>query len=112
TRSEVYRRVCVARDFIYSYYNTPIMLEDIARAASLSVPQLVRQFKAVFGQTPHAYLLKVRLSKARDLLKSTDDPVGHISLQCGFEDASAFSRAFKSEFGAQPGVLRRISARG
>jgi AraC-like DNA-binding protein len=102
TRMEIYRRLCAARDFLHSTYIDNPSLDDISRAACLSVPQLVRQFKMVFGVTTHKYLNRVRLNHATDLLRFTRMPIHEITWRCGFENASAFSRAFKSEFGEQP----------
>jgi AraC family transcriptional regulator len=106
TKKEVYRRVCVARDFLHSFYNEDRSLKSIAAASLLSVPQLVRQFKAAFGVTPHRYLVHIRLQRAADLLRRTATPVAEIAASCGLENASAFSRVFKSVYGIQPGRYR------
>jgi AraC family transcriptional regulator len=107
TRTEVYKRLCIARDILHSSYMDNPDLSVISAFACLSVPQLVRQFKAVFHTTPHQYLTRIKLERAAELLKHTDKPVHEITWLCGFEDVSAFCRAFKSAFGIQPGNFRR-----
>jgi len=107
TRMEIYKRLCVARDFLHSTYNNNPNLDDIGKEACLSVPQLVRHFKAVFGATTHQYLKQVRLQHATELLKSTRNPVHEITWMCGFDNVSAFSRAFKTAFGEQPREYRK-----
>ncbi|RPE12498.1 AraC family transcriptional regulator [Chitinophaga lutea] len=108
TRTEVYKRLCIAKDLLHSSYTDNPDLEALSRAACLSVPQLVRQFKAVFRTTPHQYLIRIRLHHAAELLQHTGAPVQEIAWQTGFEDASAFSRAFKSMFGVQPMNYRKL----
>lgn len=110
TQKEIYRRVCIARDMLHSYYGQDTSLRKIALASSLSVPQLVRQFQAAFGKTPHRYLIDVRLEEASRLLRSSSMQVAEISLLCGFEDASAFARAFRNRFKQSPSQFRVTSS--
>lgn len=101
TRTEVYKRLCIAKDFLHSFYEDKLDLDTISAMACMSVPQLVRQFKSVFHTTPYQYLIKIRLQRAAELL-GNKIPVSEIALRCGFENVSAFCRAFKSEYGVQP----------
>lgn len=107
TKAELYKRLCVAKDFLHSYYMTDIDLDMISAASCLSVPQLIRQFKSVFHATPHQYLISIRMQYAAELLESTEKPIYEIAWSCGFENISAFCRAFKSEYGVPPNGLRR-----
>ena len=109
TRVEIYKRICIAKDFLHSNFMEKPNLSDVSRTACLSVPQLIRQFKTVFKETPHQYLTRIRLENAAKLLKHTSTPVHEITWMCGFEDVSAFCRAFKSEHGIQPHSFRRNS---
>lgn len=106
TKKEIYKRVCVARDVLNSGYGSKMSLEEVGEASSLSVPQLVRQFKSAFGITPHRYLAKVRLQRAAELLQQSNTPVNEIAWTCGFENASAFSRAFRAAYGHRATSLR------
>jgi AraC-like DNA-binding protein len=102
TQREIYKRLCVAKDFIHSTFACDQDLSQIGSSACLSIPQLVRQFKAAFGTTPHQYLLQVRLENALALLRNSSLPVQEITWRCGFEDASAFCRAFKAKYEHSP----------
>ncbi|MDB5131005.1 MAG: AraC family transcriptional regulator [Mucilaginibacter sp.] len=108
TKTEIYKRLCIAKDLLQSFYMDKIELNAISNMACLSIPQLVRQFKFVFHVTPHQYLVRIRLKRAAELLKLTDKPVYEITWRCGFENFSAFCRAFKSEYGVQPGHFRKM----
>jgi len=102
TKTEIYKRVCIAKDILHSSYTDNLDLDALSRSAFLSVPQLVRQFKTVFHTTPYQYLIRIRLKNAADILQNTRKPVHEIAWQCGFENTSAFCRAFKSVYGEQP----------
>ncbi|WP_160143723.1 helix-turn-helix domain-containing protein [Chryseolinea soli] len=110
TRAELYKRLCTARDVLHSSYMDKLDLNKISEVSCLSVPQLIRQFKAVFNTTPHRYLGAVRVRRAAELLEFTDKPVHEITWDCGFENVSAFCRAFKSAYGVQPLRLRKKGA--
>jgi AraC-like DNA-binding protein len=107
TRTEIYKRLCVAKDLLHSTFTSNLDLAVVSNTACLSVPQLIRQFKAVFHTTPHQYLIRIRLAYGAGLLKSTHKPVNEIALASGFENTSAFCRAFKTVYGNTPIVFRR-----
>lgn len=109
TKTEIYKRLCIAKDFMLTTFMDKPNLALIGRTACLSVPQLVRQFKVAFGITPHQYLTQIRLSHAAELLNGSRTPVNEIALACGFEDNSAFSRAFKSKYAVQPTRFKQAS---
>jgi AraC-like DNA-binding protein len=106
TRMEIFRRLCIARDFMHSSFMERSELYDIGQASCLSVPQLVRQFKAVFQRTPHQYLTGIRLGHAARLLKNSPLSVQEIACSCGFEDSSAFCRIFRLKYGLSPLLFR------
>jgi AraC-like DNA-binding protein len=107
TRIELYKRLCVAKDMLESSYMDQPDLKAISSMSCLSIPQLIRQFKSVFYITPHQYLIRIRLKRAVELLYHTNKPVHEITWRCGFENMSAFCRAFKSEYGVQPARYRK-----
>jgi AraC-like DNA-binding protein len=106
TRTEIYKRLCVAKDHLHSTFTSNLDLATVSTTACLSVPQLIRQFKAVFQTTPHQYLIRIRLAYGAGLLKSTHKPVNEIALASGFENTSAFCRAFKTAYGNTPLAFR------
>lgn len=107
TRKEIYKRICTARDILHSNFTENLELDQLGRMAALSVPQLIRQFRAVFHCTPHQYLTRIRLEHARDLLQNSDHPVQDITWMCGFENASAFGRLFKQWQSMSPFAYRK-----
>jgi AraC family transcriptional regulator len=106
TREELYRRLHVARDYMEATLADEVALRDIARAASMAPHHFLRSFRAVFHETPVRFLNRRRLERAKDLLRATDLPVGEVCLAVGFLNPSAFSRAFRREFGMAPLEMR------
>jgi AraC family transcriptional regulator len=102
TRNEIYKRLCIAKDLLHSNFMEQPDLASISHTACMSVPQLVRQFKAVFRTTPHQYLTGLRLAHAARLLQQSSTPVHEITWMCGFQNTSAFCRAFKAAYGVPP----------
>lgn len=101
------RRLAKAIGFMEQAIEEPRRLAQIADLAGLSTRQLQRLFFAELQQSPEGFYIRMRLQAASDLLKQTDDSVSSIALQCGFGNASHFSRAFQAEFGQRPSDLRR-----
>ncbi|NII81990.1 MULTISPECIES: helix-turn-helix domain-containing protein [unclassified Pedobacter] len=108
SKIEIYKRLCIAKDFLHSTFMEKPDLKLLGSIACLSVPQLIRQFKSVFKVTPHQYLIQLKLKQAVDLLKNTDKPIHEITWGSGFENESAFCRAFKSAYGLQPLMYRKM----
>ncbi|MBN8684900.1 MAG: response regulator [Chitinophagales bacterium] len=79
----------------------------LAQQMLLSEVQLYRKIKALTGKSTAIYIRSVRLSKARELLRSTTLSVSEIAYQVGFEDPNYFSRTFSQEFGQAPSEMRK-----
>lgn len=107
TRIEMIRRLNLAREYLYSNFDRPIHLEQLADNSCLSVNHLLRTFKQAFGQTPHQYLTDIRLHKARLMLKQTECPVNEIVNTVGFENPSSFIRLFKKKMNTTPMAYRQ-----
>ncbi|MBB5436646.1 AraC-like DNA-binding protein [Pedobacter sp. AK017] len=106
TKTEIIRRLSIAKDYMISNYNKNIRLDDIAQMACLSVNHLLRTFKQAYQQSPHQFLTKIRLQQAKHLLKHTNYPVNEIVDIVGFECPSSFIRLFRNAFNVTPGQYR------
>lgn len=102
TREELYKRLVRSRDYIYSCYKDPITIEDLARVASLNQHYFLREFKKLFGTSPHAYIRDLRLKEVRRLLNTTDRLFRDICLEVGYSDPSSLRKVFKREFQRSP----------
>lgn len=84
----------------------PATIAGIAASAGTSLRQLERGFRHAFGVSPQTYYRTMRLKHGRWLLTHTTRSVTQIAYDCGFADASHFSRCFKRAFRTVPTALR------
>jgi AraC-like DNA-binding protein len=109
TRVELYQRVLRGRDYMLSSLDKPVPLGDAARAACLSPYHFHRIFTRAFQETPHSYLTRQRMEKARVLLARKDRSITEVCLESGFESPGSFSSLFRRHFGVSPREFRRAS---
>jgi AraC-like DNA-binding protein len=76
------------------------------------VSQFRKRFRGLFGLSPNEFILRTRLQRAARLLKSTDDPLIRIAIDCGFGDQSYFTKRFRDFFGVTPRRYRLTAPRG
>jgi AraC-like DNA-binding protein len=102
------RPVDDARRFIHAHLHDPrLTLGDIAAAAHVTPPHLIRSFRAEHGTTPKAYLWDRRVALGVDLLTNTGLPIAAIAGRCGFATPHHFSRRIRQATGLPPATLRR-----
>ena len=94
--------------YLVQNYDKPISLDDVGAEMFLTNNQVIYAFNAVYGKTPHRYLMDYRLEKAADLLVSTARPVSTIAFDVGFREYSVFYRAFLKKYGISPTDFREI----
>lgn len=89
-------------EFMLQYYGKKITVKDMARLANMSESNYIRLFKKESGMAPLEYLIKLRLDKAKKLLRTGSKTITEISLQCGFSSPSHFSSSFAKHMGITP----------
>lgn len=94
-------------DHIQARLDTPIRVEEMARVIRLSTSYFSRAFRLSFSMSPHAYVIALRLARARELLLESEEQMTQIAMACGFADQAHFSRVFHREMGCAPGRWRR-----
>ncbi len=82
-------------------------LATLAAESGYSRAHFLRMFRAATGQSPHRYLLELRLAEAQALIASQSMPLIDIALACGFSSHAHLTTAFRSRFGVTPSGYRR-----
>lgn len=88
----------------------PLGIAAVANRLGVSSRQLERLFQRHLGVSPAAYQLRLRLERARELLRLSPLPVTDVGLACGFQSAAHFSTAYARHFGRPPSRERRGAA--
>lgn len=108
TKIEIYRRLSYVRDYLESSYKEPITLHDCSRIALMSPEYLLRQFKSLYGITPHQYLINRRIDAAAKLLTRESLPVAEVCRLVGYDDIASFSKLFKKKISTNPSIYAKI----
>jgi AraC-like DNA-binding protein len=98
-------RLFNAATLIAENFKEPLSLAELSQVANLSGSHFIREFKAHFGLTPHAYLVNRRIQFARAQLK-LGRAIADVAVDAGFADQAHLQRAFKKHLAATPGHYR------
>lgn len=93
-------------EFIGDNYGRDIKLAELAQVAGMSSFHFAREFKRTTGTTPHQYLIKFRIERAKALLAKRELPLIEVSLRSGFSHQSHFTRLFRRVTGTTPHSYR------
>ncbi|MBQ3133369.1 MAG: PocR ligand-binding domain-containing protein [Clostridia bacterium] len=96
------------KKYINRHYNERITLDTLAEKFDCCKATVMNSFKKKFDTTVIAYLNRVRLDRAEQLVRSTDMSFKEISYVCGFYDQNYFSKLFNERFGCSPTAFRAI----
>jgi AraC family transcriptional regulator len=100
-----------AKELLAANLTGGITLADLAKACELSIRHFTRAFRASTGMSPHAWLLQLRLQRAKQLLANPRRMLVDIAFECGFADQSHLTRVFQRSVGLSPGAWRRLHQR-
>ena len=102
SQEEILRAV---QDFNASF-SSSICIREYAASHHMSVCWFIRSFRRCIGMTPMQYITFLRITRAKELLRSTDYSIREISSMVGYENPLYFSRIFKKQTGYSPSEYR------
>lgn len=88
--------------YIRENFREKITVEQLAHRVHLSARQLNRRFQEAFGVGPQAFILKLRIQAACEMLQAENSLIGDVATELGFCDQSAFTQAFHKHIGLTP----------
>lgn len=93
--------------FLNENYMRPVSLDTISKSIYLSPTYISKVFKEETGETPINYLIKLRLSKAREMLQDGRHSIKSVARSVGYEDAYYFSKLYKKYNRVSPSSIRK-----
>jgi transcriptional regulator GlxA family with amidase domain len=105
-KSEKLRKVV---EFMADHIDEPLPAAALARHAGLSIRQVERLFLRHLNITPGRYYLRLRLERARELLRQTNMPILDVAIATGFTSHSYFAQCYRLAFGRPPSEERRTT---
>lgn len=97
-----------AVDLMFANIEEPLSGDDIAGHVNLSRRQLERLFRKYLDTVPSRYYLKIRLDKARELVRNSGLSLTEIAMACGFSSGAHFSTTYRNAFGLTPSEDREV----
>jgi len=104
---ETFARLYRSREFLANSFDQRLDLSAAAREACLSPFHYHRMFVRAFGETPHDFLTRRRIDRAKELLARDECPVTEVCLAVGYESLGSFSSLFRNQVGRSPSDYRR-----
>ena len=95
-----------AVNYIEQNYQRNLTVEEVADACRLNRSYFSKLFRESMGCPPQEFLIRMRLSKATELMKTSRASIGDIAQLCGYPNQLHFSRAFRKRYGVSPRAWR------
>ena len=100
-------RIQSACDYIQAHLAEKFNVDDVATACNLSPSRTAHLFKETMGVSLKSWSNSLRLQQARRKLLSSDDSVGEIARQVGYDDPTQFTKYFRKNLGCSPREFRQ-----
>lgn len=96
-----------ARSIIGSHFSESLRIRNLAQAVGMSESHFRQRYQLTFGRGPKEEIIRLRIYKAQDLMRTTDWKLAEVAAKCGFCSEHEFSRIFHKHVGLAPGLWRR-----
>lgn len=112
SREKDVRTIARAKDYIWTHYQENLRLEDVAEQVYLTPGYFGVLFKKETGTAFSAYVIQVRVEKAKELLRDPRRNISEVAYAVGYQDVRHFSRLFKEYVGLVPKEYRKLHGSG
>jgi AraC family transcriptional regulator len=103
-------RLRTIQELVHAKMDDDLSLGEMAQAVGLSTAHFARMFRKSTGETPHQFVLRQRLERAKAMLRTPNARVLDIAIACGFKTQQHFAQVFRSAWGISPTEFREDSA--
>src|SRR5215472_15973402 len=95
------------KEFVHAKMEDELQLSVLAQSVGLSTPHFSEMFRKSTGETPHQFVLRIRVERAKEMLRSAESRVLDVAIACGFKTQQHFARVFRHVCGTSPTEYRR-----
>src|SRR6266702_4584750 len=94
-------------DLVHARLENELGLNELAQSVGLSTAHFARMFRKSTGETPHQFVLRQRLERAKAMLRAADARILHVAVACGFKTQQHFAQVFRDVCGISPSGYRQ-----
>jgi AraC family transcriptional regulator len=95
------------RELVHAKMEDDLSLDEMAQSVGLSTAHFARMFRKSTGQTPHQFVLRQRLERAKAMLRAPHARVLDVAVACGFKTQQHFAQVFRDVCGVSPTEYRQ-----
>jgi AraC family transcriptional regulator len=95
------------RELVHAKMEDELSLDELAQSVGLSTAHFARMFRKSTGETPHQFVLRQRLERAKAMLRAPDARVLDVAVACGFKTQQHFAQVFRELWGVSPTEYRQ-----
>jgi AraC family transcriptional regulator len=95
------------KELVHAKMEEDLSLDEMAQSVGLSTAHFARIFRKSMGETPHQFVLRQKLERAKRMLRAPDARVLDVALACGFKTQQHFAKVFRDVLGASPTEYRQ-----
>ena len=95
------------RELVRAKLEDDLSLDEMAESVGLSTAHFARMFRKSTGETPHQFVLRQRLERAKAMLRAPDARVLDVAVACGFKTQQHFAQVFRDSWGVSPTEFRQ-----
>jgi AraC family transcriptional regulator len=94
-------------DLVHARLEDELGLDELAQSVGLSTAHFARMFRKSTGETPHQFVLRQRLERAKAMLRAPDARILDVAVACGFKTQQHFAQVFRDVYGFSPTGYRQ-----
>jgi AraC family transcriptional regulator len=100
-------RLRTVKELVHARIEDELTLSEMAQSVELSTSHFSRLFRKSTGETPHQFVLRHRIERAKEMLRAPEGRVLDVAVACGFKTQQHFARVFRRICGASPTEYRQ-----
>jgi AraC family transcriptional regulator len=95
------------KELVYAKIEDDLSLDEMAQSVGLSTAHFARMFRKSTGETPHQFVLRQRVERAKAMLRAPNARVLDVAVACGFKTQQHFAQVFRDVWGVSPTEYRQ-----